>query len=210
MAVSITVCRSQIIAVLDSNTSGTRVYGTNNDPLVTTTEIDNAILNADAYVSQAIYETPGHPLLSSFRTTASVAHLGLLPARVGSILSLTVNGKIPTRYPAREIEYERANVQSLTLTTVESLYDIEGERLAHNGASGATVDYVPPFSVTSSCQSPDAYQPAVIAGALAEIRQKQGAFVQAAEYWAQRFQFFISQIRAGARLHVGQDQEPQG
>lgn len=208
MAVSITACRGQIIAVLDSNTSGTRVYGTNNDPLVTTTEIDNAILNADAHIVQMIYETPGHPLLSTFRTTASVASGGLLPARVGPILGIIVNSKVPTRYPAKEIEFERSNAQSLTLTTVESVYDIEGERLVHNGASSATIDYVPVFSVTSSCQAPDGYAPAVVAGALAEIRQKQGNFSQAAAYWQRRFEFFIAQIRGGSRQLGELGQEP--
>lgn len=200
MAVSLATATGQVIAVLDANTSSTRVYGTVNDPLITATEITNAILGADAYICNLIRETPGHPSLSAFRTTATVAHAGLLPARVGSILGIVVDGKIPIPYPANEIEAERTNARSLTL--IEKHYAITltamGERLSHNGSADATVDYVAAFLLTSSCQAPDAYLPAVVAGALAEIRQKQGAFSEAAGYWQRRWEHFLSLIRGGA------------
>lgn len=201
MAVLLATATGQVIAILDANTSGTRVYGTVNDPLITATEITNAILGADAYICSLIRETPNHPLLSSFRTTATVAHGGLLPARIGPILGIVVDSKIPTPYPVNEIENERTNARSLTL--IEKHFNITltpmGERLSHNGSADATVDYVAAFTLSGACQAPDQMLPAVVAGALAEIRQKQGAFTEAASYWQARWQAFITQIRSGAR-----------
>lgn len=200
MAVLLATATGQVIAVLDANTSGTRVYGTVNDPLVTATEITNAILGADEYIYQTIIETPNHPLLSTLRANTTVAHAGLLPARVGPVLGITVDSKAPKWATVDEIENDRSNPNSLTLTKKFHIQSIVGmgERLFHNGSASASVDYVAPFALTSACQSPDPMLPAVVALALAEIRQKQGAYTEAAQYWQRRAEFFIAQIRGGA------------
>lgn len=200
MAVLLATATGQVNAVLDGNTSSPRVYGTVNDPLITPTEITNAILGADLYVRSLISETPNHPLLSALIGSTTVAHAALLPSRIGQIHGIKVDGKVPTPYPVNEIENERTNARGLTL--IEKHYNISvtpiGEILAHNGSADATVYFIAPLTITSACQSPDQMLPAVVAFALAEITQKQGAKTEAAGYWQRRSEFFAAQIRSGA------------
>lgn len=193
MAISLARIRADIYARVGAST----VDGVLDDPeRWTQAEVDSAILKADLAVIEAITQTPGHSSLSSLITSTTVAHGGLLPARVGPILGVVLSGKGAIQWPRNAIERERTNPQGLTL--IEPHFDIHGNRLFHNGAAAATVDYVPQPVLGAGPVSPDQYAAAVTAGALAELYVKEGQHTAAAGHYMNLFALHLQQIKQSA------------
>jgi hypothetical protein len=190
MPILLATIRSDIYARLNAST----VYGTLDDAeRWTAGEVDSAILKADLAVIEAITQTPGHSSLSSLVQSTTVAHGALLPARVGPIVGVALSGKGAIKWPRNAIERERTNPQTLTL--IEPHYGLQGNRLFHNNASAATVDYVPAPTLGAGPQSPDQYAQAITAGALAELFAKEGDKVGAASHYLQMFDMYLKLIK---------------
>lgn len=191
MAVVLATIASQVVAQMNLAATYT---ATPTDPRAYAQQVTDAVLAADGMVVEAILSNPSNGARAAFIASASVAHAGALPARIGPIDSVVIGGKGATLWSLQEIEYERTNALSLTYPP---RFAIEGNTLFHNqGASTATVKYVS-FTKTSACQSPDEYAAAVLCGALMLMFSIEGEADSTAGMYGNQFQAMLQAIRAG-------------
>ena len=192
-----------------------------------TTDVDEAILAADALVVAGILWTPGNGRRIAFEAASSTAHGALIATHVGPIGAVTFaitgglyagtrSGKLVTKE-----EVERDNLNPAGLKTMPPKYALEGDRLFHNGAglilggaSAVTVSVdICTFTLTTACQSPDEAYDAVFHGAMF-ILGKNGHHGAAAGGYRQAFQQDLLLLgvapELAARLSSGIDERSVG
>lgn len=172
MPASFTRVGSLIVQQLNAAGSYTTVPS---DPRFYTQGIKDAVLEADAFVCGVIISLPGNPYRGAFTPTSSaVAHLGVIPAHVGPILSVSVDGEGAMLWPKDDIEWERDNVASLTFN---KHYWVDEDKLLHHNGTTATVTY---FTFTPSgddppvLQAPVEFEEVIAAKALAFLINVEG------------------------------------
>src|ERR1041384_745947 len=177
------------------------VIGSNNQPAAARYPVDqevtDAILEADARVCLAIIESIGNGYRSQFLTTsASLSNGDNIPAHVGQIAVIEVDGS-----PARMARTRNQMIQVIEnpelYVEAQKWYWTDDISIYHNGTA-ATVQY-PSFTITTECQSPDAYESAVIAGSVA-ILMKDGGRSDYYGYYANLYAQQESIIRGGASV----------
>lgn len=196
MAISFTKVGSLVVAQL--NAAGTYTT-TPTDPRFYTQQIKDAINDADAFVVALILGTAGHPALGSFLPTSSVvAHLGTIPAHIGPIVAVTVDGKGAQEWPKTEIEAERSNALSLTKYDKHFWID-SGSLLYHNGTSASVFyrTFVQSVADPPTLQSPEEYAEAVACRALAFLFSVEGENTPVAQHYNQMWRDFEALIKAG-------------
>lgn len=189
MTVSLQTVEKRVIAILlagpRTDPYSDTVLGSNGQPATgryqSDEEIERGCLESDSRVVTAIIETEGHPSAPLYYTTSGTLLNGAaITGHVGVNALVKVNG-IPAR-AAKNMDQMLEVIANPTMYPVASRwFYIFGTILLHNG-TGATVTY-PTFAFTSACQSPDAYESAVVCGAVA-LLSKDGAASDFYSYYA--------------------------
>lgn len=146
-------------------------------------EIMDAIRGADALIYTTVATTPGHSKRSKYLTpSANIPYAGEIPEHVGPIGAVLIAGGPAYVLPAAEIG--RLKTNTLSLTDATPYYDVVGNTLFYVPGSTATVEIVPPYNDQGgSLQSPQEYFQGVVALALAMLFGKEGAEVEAAQFY---------------------------
>jgi hypothetical protein len=190
MAVLIATVESQINAIFNYATTYT---ATVSDPRAYSQFIADNALAIDGQVIEAICSNPLNSQRLAFITSATVAHAGALPARIGPIDSVLIAGVPAAEASLTEITWDR----STSLTYLQAKYAIFGNRLFHNqGATSATV-YHCTYTRTSALQSPDEYGSVVVCGTASISGNVEGEDVASVNYYASQYQAMLQSIRAG-------------
>lgn len=180
MTVAITTVRERVIAILIAGPQGAgftdTVIGSNSQPATgrypDDEELNQAILEADARVITAIIETVGHPYAVAFYTTSgSLANGDSVPAHIGVNALIKVDGE-PARLAASMNQLLEAKANPTLYPESDGWAYLENNTLFFIGTS-ATVSY-PNFTMTSACQSPDAYESAVVCGSIGLLMKDGG------------------------------------
>lgn len=163
----------------------------------TDVEITRAILEADARVCLSIIDSIGNGYRTQFFTTSgSLVNGASIPAHVGQISLVKVDSS-----PAR---LARSRNQIIQVIENPELY-VQADKwfwtddviIYHNGTA-AVVTY-PNFTMTSACQSPDAYESAVVSGSVA-LLMKDGGSGDYYSFYAGLYAAQESAIRGGAAV----------
>lgn len=185
-------------------------------------DVDLAILAADGKVYSAIGSNPNNPHHAETLTGVQngIVSGTLVNSRSGPVESVTfvvTGGQMAgthegTPWPATppHIDRLRRLIQNLLgITNMQPRYILDGDTMWHNGegivlggAASVSVNLIyPEFIQGVVCQSPDEEFDAVVCGAMASLVAKDGARVEAASYWAQRWASHL------ARLYAAQTQD---
>lgn len=172
------ICRSTL------NASTGSAYTTNDDiDRHPDSEITDALRAADALIYSTVGNTPKHPKRSGLYVATAVAHAGLIPAHLGELGTVLINGTGADILDVGEITILRTNTLSLSTPSTRFYYNIAGDRLFYSGGSG-TIDIVPPFNDTGGVlQSPQDYVYGVIGYALAILFAKEGSETPTAQHF---------------------------
>lgn len=155
------------------NASGGQVYGTaSTSPKYPERLIIAAIQRADEVITGYFLNIPNHPRRIDFMTQVSVNHGGQIPAHIGPIGSVFVNGKLAEQWSASEIEIIREQVAAGLIKVAKAKYREVDNRLYFSDASGtdtALVDIANFKQLSMGLMTPPEFRNAVIAWALAYI-----------------------------------------
>lgn len=196
---AITFAQIAPLVVQQLNAAGSYT-ATPSDPRFYTQGIKDAINEADAFVCGALAAILGNPWQVALTpTSSSVAHLGVVPAHIGRVVSVQVSGKGAAVWPKEEIEFDRSNNAGLTVSIPPRYWIDEDKILYHNGASSATAFY---YTFTMSAadppvlQAPDSFAEVVASKALAFLINVEGENTAAAsfydEHWKATFDRLIA------------------
>jgi hypothetical protein len=167
-------------------------YGTIDDPLHPSDELEAAALNADRQIIAVILDTPGHRSIRDFAAYVPVADGGLIPERFEG--GVKIDGKSGKPKPPDVVHRLKTNPN--TLETTEGYYCIEGGAFFFTGTLGEVE--VISFTPSGSLSAPDEYLMGVVTGLLAIVFPKEGTNVAAANHFAGLFSSVLQMIRTGA------------
>lgn len=198
------LCQKRVVSILFANRlnpyAGT-ASGSNSRYQVTQ-EITDSILEADAVICQARMNTPGDPYRSSWLVVSADINNGeLIPAHTGSVGGVEVaisTTYAPARFASSRAEILAMRAHPLLYTNAERWAFIEDGTLYHNGTTGRV--WVPEFTKSSVCQSPDVDQTAVIAGALAGLPKDGAVTPEIYGAGATYMQWYIASQIKGERI----------
>lgn len=169
--------RTRIISLLQANRldpySGSVGSGSStNSRYQVDQEFNDAILEADAVVCQAIIETSGHPYAALFLTASgNLVHGAVIPPYVGAIAKITVDGT-PSRQTKSLAELLEVKANAALYPSAAFWHFIESNYIYNSGTNA--VVYYPSFTKSTACQSHEMYEAAVICLTLA-LLAKDGA-----------------------------------
>lgn len=177
---SLTTVKKRVISILFANRlspyAGVISTPPSNSRYQSTTEIEDAALEADSVICLARMSTPGDPYAATWMSLSSALASGaLIPAHTGAVIGVEV--AIGSTYaPAR---FASSKAEIIAMQTHPDLYPdcerwafIEGGILYHNGDNGKA--WRSTFTKTGACQSPEQDELAVIALTLGTL-PKDGA-----------------------------------
>jgi len=172
------ICRSTL------NASTGSAYTTNDDTdRHPDSEITDALRAADALIYSTVGNTVNHPRRAGLYVATSVAHAGLIPAHLGELGAVLINGTGADLLDVGEITAIRTNTLGLSTPSTRFYYNIAVNRLFYSGGS-ATIDIVLPFNDTGGIlQSPQDYVYGVIALALSILFAKEGSETPTAQHF---------------------------
>jgi len=189
MAVSLTQVFNEVTAILNAARAS---YGTIDDNLFFSNEINDAALAADKQVIATILDTAGHRHRRTFVVKVTVTDgQAITETFEGGVLIAGSPGK-----PVSPGALARLKQNPNNNTLVTGYYCIQGNIISFTG-SPCQIDVVQ-YTPSGSLQSPDEYLMAVVAGTLAQVFPKQGTNVGAAGHFAGLFQTCLQLIRQGA------------
>lgn len=186
--------------------AATTTYGTIDDPLRMDDEIKDAIKAADREVAQAIIDTAGHrhradyAVLQDVTSAFSSGGSGLIAY---PIYAVQIDGK-PGKYVPADTLRTLAGLSTMghpPVSTNIGYYSVEDQMLAAIYATSVKVQiikYTEPMG--DMLASPAEYLMALVAGALAILFPKEGAFVEAATHFAGLFAKCLELIKTGATV----------
>ncbi len=136
------------------------------------TEFDDTILQIDAQIILARVSNPGDPYAGQFiGASANIAHGGIVPAHIGAIAKITVDGT-PSRQTASLAELIEVRSNPNLYPSAAARHFMEGGCLYITGTIG--VVYYPTYTKTTACQAPDVDELAEVMGAIGAL-PKDGA-----------------------------------
>lgn len=172
MAVSFATVASRVNAMLNAAATYT---ATPSDARFYTQQIKDAVNSADALVCNLILCNPTHPKRRGFLTSSTVANAAQIPARIGPIESVIIDGISARLRDKSEIARERTN--ALSLTTYRKGYWIDGSDLFFHNGTTATVWYCTFTKSTADppvLQAPEEEEDAVFEAAMVNLCNPEG------------------------------------
>jgi hypothetical protein len=173
-------------------------------------DIDEAILEADAEICNAILSTPGHPRISTFTATSAtgISSGTELVTHVGDIFNVRrVRTDASTvkalRTAFNDISRWSANDSSLYLTAnlKEKYYAVQEGMVFFAGGGSLSYQYRA-FTKTNLPQAPDECGPLVVTGAQAALFAKEAAHAEAATLKRKEFDAGLAGIHSMGRQEV--------
>jgi hypothetical protein len=172
---SLTIVKRRVISILMANRlnpyAGTIPTPATNSRYQSTTEIEDAALEADAIIVQARISTPGDPYRNTWVSfTPDLAHASLIPAHIGSVGGVEVKvGSVytPARFASSKAEILAMRAHPALYPDAKNWVWIENSELYHNGDFARV--WRSTFSKSAACQSPEQDQTAVIALTLGSL-----------------------------------------
>lgn len=199
--VTLATVAGRVISALNAGTAGTwtTTIVSSDDPRRNQTEINNAILAADAQVCMAICETLGHGYRSLFLAeSADITHLGVIPDHIGPIEQVRIQyasteatyraGKFDKHLTLDDIERWRFNAVALyggvahnvTDSGLAGFYIVMGNQVFFTG--NACRMHLANITRTGACQAPEVYEDTVFGLALGNLIKEgdRGPFTEVA------------------------------
>lgn len=182
---------TRVVSLIIQELAAGDAYGTTvSDPRFYDSGIRDAVVEADSFVVGAIIASNSAWKTQLTKTSSTVAHAGSIPAHIGPVVSVVLNGKGADPWPKSEIEWERTN--SLSLASIDPHYWIDNDGvLFHNYSGNATVWYYAASYASGSpptLVSPDAFEEVIASKALAFLINVEGENTAAAAQYDQHWQ----------------------
>ncbi len=199
MPATLATVQKSVIHLMNANTSGT--YNTSiTDDRFTAGLIDEAIFSADEQVVLAILETVGHFARPDYlAASSSLTHGAEIPAHVGSLGQVLIDGVPGVEAPAEAIVRYRENDSASygTGSGLTGMFHISEEDVIYFTGTAATVR-IASYTRSAALQSPGIYTGAVVCGAVAMLL-KEGGNAERAAYYGQLFSSHLQMIRANKK-----------
>lgn len=209
--VDLSTMQGRVMAAINAAPAETWSTSTVGDARRNLTEIQKAILAADAQACLAICETLGHGYRSLFLTDTEITHGAKLPDHLGPIEMLriepydgaTLIAGIPK--DADDIDSMRVNVNDLYDTiahdeegsSLAGYFKIIGDEVHYTGFSAWAL--LANFTPDDVCQAPASYEDAVFSLSVMNL-VKEGDSAPFANIFTQQGQQYLGLIRGNAMV----------
>jgi hypothetical protein len=199
VSVTLSVVRNQVRSLLNASST----YGTDDSDLFNDSELDEAILERDAQICQAILETHDHPHLKAFTTsTASSVATGTdLVDHVGPIFDIKRTLTDASVVQAVLVPYEKlirwqrnAGGLYVTVNLKERYAALFGGAIYFAGGGSVAYKYRA-FTKGAACQAPDEYTGMEVRGGLGDAYGKEALSETLAQHYNTQFDKDIEAIR---------------
>lgn len=194
MAVSFSTVASRVNAALNAAATYT---ATPSDARYYSQQIKDAVNSADALVVNLICMNPTHAKRRGFLTSSTVANAAQIPAHIGPIESVVLDGVSARLGDKSEIAIERTN--TLTLNSLRKKYWIDGSDLFFHNGTTATVYYATFTKSTADppvLQSPEEEEDAVFTAAMSLLVSPEGEDPEMAAFYLNAWQAHAQRISA--------------
>lgn len=198
---SLTVVKKRVISILMANRlspyAGTIPTPPSNSRYQSTTEIEEAALEADAVICLARMDTPGDPYRATWMSVSTPLASGqLIPAHTGAVGGVEVSVSdeyAPARFTSSKAEILAMQKHSTLYPNAERWAFVEDGILYHNGQFGRA--WRSTFTKTSACQSPETDELAVICGTVASLTKDGSVTPEIYSQCAAYFAAYINMIK---------------
>lgn len=200
-ATNLQTVKRRVISILMANRldpySGTIPTPATNSRYQSTTEIEDAALEADAIICQARISTPGDPYAATWKSVSpDIAHGALIPAHIGAVGGVEVkvgSTYTPARFASSKAEILAMRQHSAIYPNAQNwCYIIDGQ-LFHNGDAARVWRSV--FTKSAACQSPEQDELAVVYGTVSSLVKDGSNTPEIFGEFAAYFQAYIQMIK---------------
>lgn len=135
-------------------------------------EFNDTILEIDSQIILARVSSPGDPYAGQFiGASANISHGGIVPAHIGFIAKITVDGVV-SRQTTSLAELLEVKANAALYPNASAWHFMEAGCLYISGTVG--VVYYPTYTKTAACQAPDVDELAEVMGTVGSL-PKDGA-----------------------------------